>query len=219
MKIFILEHDRVLQEEIDICLNNCRLHITIKKAYDKQALFDEATSLDEYALFVLNLKNPTDARTIDFIRDNGGYAPILLIVEPMEDAMMLKTLYYLGYNDVILKPFPVEEMVFRIYKLCDIWNNDVFFLRNGMYFDFKQGMFITKEEPILLGRKESLLLKCLFLKSPHIVTWDEINAFVYHNEVITQERIRALIKQLRDKLPLKCIKTINGKGYQMIVSS
>ena len=157
MKIFVLESDKTLQNDIDTCLNNCRLKITIKKAYDKQELFDEAPHLEEYALFVLNLKNPADPRVLDFIRENGGYAPILLLLEPMEEPLMLKTLYYLGYNDVIIKPFYVEEMVFRIYKLCEIWNNDVFFLRNGMYFDCKQGMFITKDEPILLGRKESLL--------------------------------------------------------------
>lgn len=218
MKIFVLESDKTLQDSIDTCLNNCRLKITIRKAYNKQELFDEAPHLEEYALFVLNLKNPADPRVMDFIRENGGYAPILLLLEPMEEPLMLKTLYYLGYNDVIIKPFYVEEIVFRIYKLCEIWNNDVFFLRNGMYFDCKQGMFITKDEPILLGRKESLLLKCLFLKSPHVVTWDEIISFVYHNEIITQERIRALVKQLRSKLPLDCIKTVNGKGYQILTT-
>lgn len=64
-----------------------------------------------------------------------------------------------------------------------------------------------------LAKKEALLLKCLFLKSHGITSCDEIISLVYQNEIVSQERIRALIKQLRDKLPYDLIRTFCGKGY------
>lgn len=216
MKIFMLEPDTKLQDEIDICLNNCRLKIDVKKAKTEQELFDEERFLDDYSLFVLNLKNPTDTHTIDFIRNNGSLAPILLVLEADVAPHIFHTLSSFAYNDVIMKNFFVEEIVYRIYKLCNIWNETTFYLGNDISFNCQKKIFTFKGEEVLLGKKETLLLKCFFLKLPSIVTCDEIIAFVYENEIVSCERVRALIKQLRDKLPCDLIRTLNGKGYQLV---
>ncbi|WP_024956008.1 helix-turn-helix domain-containing protein [Sulfurospirillum arcachonense] len=215
MKVFFLYSDVKVQNDVIECLDQKRLKINVRKSQNIQDLYDEVDSLDTYNLFILYLENPIDARTMNFIRENGGLAPILLILNHDQDPSTFKTIYYLSYNDIIIKDFLIEEMVYRIYKLCNIWNNDVFFLPNGMYFDCKNAIFINKEEQILLGKKEASLLKYLFLKTPHVATWSEIVTYVYQNEIISQERIRSLVTQLRSKLPIKLIKTVKGQGYQI----
>lgn len=216
MKILLLEPDKLLRDAIELCLNQCRLKMYVKKIGTMKELFNEVSSFANYSLFIINLKNPTDPKTIDFIRENGGLAPILLIMEPHVDSLLLKTVYYLAYDDIIIKEFTPEEMVYRIYKLCHIWNNNVFFLGNDINFDCKKGIFTFKEECILLGKKECKLLKYLILKSPGILTCDEIISFVYENEIVSQGSIRALVKQLRNKLPLDLIQTVKGSGYQIL---
>ena len=216
MKIFFLDPDVNLQNEIDICLNQCRLKIDVKKTQNEHDIFDEVLSLDDYSLFILNLKNPADTKILDFIRTNGKLAPVLLVLESTLSPQIFHTLSSFPYNDIIIKKFSVEEIVYRIYKLCHIWNDNIFYLGNGICFDFKKRLFIVNDKPILLGKKEALLLKCLFLKSHGVTSCAEIISFVYENEIVSQERIRALVKQLRDKLPYDLIKTFHGKGYQIV---
>lgn len=216
MKIFMLDPDRALQNKIDICLNQCRLKIDVKKVQNEQDLLAEEPFLDDYSLFVLNLKNPTDTHIIDFIRNNGSLAPILLVLEADVAPHIFHTLSSFAYNDVIMKKFFVEEIVYRIYKLCNIWNETTFYLGDAICFDCQKRIFSYKGEEVLLGKKETQLLKCLFLKLPSVVTCDDIIAFVYENELVSYERVRALVKQLRDKLPCDVIRTLNAKGYQLV---
>jgi len=215
MKIFFLDPDINLQHKIDTCLNQCRLKIDVKKTQNEHDIFDEEPFLEEYSLFILNLKNPADTKILDFIRTNGKLAPVLLILESTLSPQIFQTLSSFSYDDIIIKNFTVEEIVYRIYKLCHIWNDTIFYITHDICFDFKKRMFIFHQEHIALGKKEALLLKCLFLKSHGVTSCDEIISFVYQNEIVSQERIRALIKQLRDKLPYDLIKTLHGKGYQI----
>lgn len=219
MKVFLLEPDSELADEIDIGLNTLRLKMKIKKVQFEEELRQEAPLFPSYALFILNLKNPTNPCIIKFIRENGGNAPILLILESNVDTTILKTLYYLTYDDVILKNFTLDEIAFRIYKLCDIWNNDNFFLGKDVYFDFKHCKFVNQEHEMILGRKESLLLKFLSVKAPHCVSFPEIACYVYEDEVASEERIRSLVRQLRSKIPHDLIETVKGEGYRIVNQS
>lgn len=217
MKVLFLEPDRALADDIDIFMNKLRLKMNMKKIQSEEEIMHEGPSLLDYSLFILNLKNPTDPSIMKFIRQRGNDAPILLILDKVANPRMLQTLYYLSYDDVIIKDFSPDEIAFRIYKLCHIWNDDTFFLAKDVCFDFKNALFIYKEDKIFLGRKEALFLKYLLAKSPHIVSSDEIVCYVYHNEVISQERIRSLVRQLRAKLlPFHLIETVKGEGYRIV---
>ncbi|MBE0496806.1 MAG: response regulator transcription factor [Campylobacterales bacterium] len=216
MKIFLLESDRALQERIEACLNRYRLRINVHKVHSEEALLDHVGVLSEYALFALNLSNPLDPSLMHFLRNNGGDAPILLILEPTFDPPKLKTLYYHSYNDIIFKPFFPEEIMFRIYKLCDIWNDDKFFFSQETYFDCKHLQFIHGEEEITLGKKEALLLKFLLVKSPCVVSFADIVYYIYRGESVSEDCIRSLVRQLRGKIPLNFIETVKGEGYRVV---
>jgi len=218
VKVFLLEPDGELADSMDVYLNSLRLKMKIKKVKNEEALFAEDVSLlPTYALFILNLKNPVDPTIMHYLREHGVDVPILLIIEPTFDTKDFKTLYYLSYDDMIVKPFTPQEIAFRIYKLCDIWNDDTFFVTKDVYFDFKHAKFVNRDEEVILGRKEALLLKLLFMKSHHVVSSHEIEYYVYQDEAVSEERIRSLIRQLRAKLlPFHFIETVKGEGYKII---
>jgi len=216
VKVFLLEPDGVLADSIDTYLNQLRLKMKLKKVQNEEEIFKEDfASLSTYSLFILNLKNPTDPSIMHYLRENGGDAPILLILEASLDPRNFKTLYYLSYDDMIVKDFSPPEIAFRIYKLCDIWNDDTFFVSKEVYFDFKHAKFINHEQEIILGKKEALLLKLLFVKSHHIVSFHEIEYYVYQDEAVSEERIRSLVRQLRSKVPHELIETVKGEGYRI----
>lgn len=216
MKVYLLEPDTAFADSIDTYLNQLRLKMKIKKVQKEEAIFEEsALSLSTYSLFILNLKNPIDPSMMHYIRENGGEAPILLILESTIDPKNFKTLYYLSYDDMIVKHFSPQEIAFRIYKLCDIWNDDTFFVTKEIFFDFKHAKFVNHEVEIILGRKEALLLKLLFVKSHHVVSSHEIEYYVYQDEIVSEERIRSLVRQLRGKIPHDLIETVKGEGYRI----
>jgi DNA-binding response OmpR family regulator len=215
MKIFFLEKNIGLKQKVISCLNACRFKFRIKSVENEDEIFTEKDSLESYCLFILNLRNPVDSKVIDYIRQCGGFAPILLILEADIDPKLLKTLYYLSYNDIIIKDFSPEEIIFRIYKLCNIWNDGIFCFGNEIYFDCEKNVLMRHDEQIFFGKKESLLLKYLCLKYPNLASYEEIIDYVYDNEVIAQDRIRSLIKQIRKKIPFNFIQTIKGEGFQI----
>jgi len=215
MKIFFLEPDRDFAQNITDKLNSTRLQVDMKIVQDEAVLFLEEAHLHEYALFILNLKNPIDKRVLNLIRNRTNETPILLILEKDVKLEWVKILYYLSYDDIIIKDFYPEEILFHIYKLCDVWNDDVFTISKGVYFDFKHSHIVHNEEKIHLGKKEALMLKFLFVKSPHFVSCDELIYYVYEDEIVSTERIRSLMRQTRGKLPVDLIETKRGLGYRI----
>ena len=216
MEIFLLEPDGELADSIETYLNQLRLKMKIKKVKSEKAIFEEdVATLSHYSLFILNLTNPTDPSIMHYLRKHGADAPLLLIIESHFDPRKFRILYYFSYNDMIVKPFTPQEIAFRIYKLCNIWNDDTFFVSKDVFFDFKHSKFMYHEEEIVLGKKEALLLKLLFVKVHHIVSSAEIEYYVYQDEAISEERIRSLVRQLRAKIPFDLIETVKGLGYRI----
>ncbi len=216
MKMLLLEPDKKLAKEIVECIDATRVTLEAKIIHEEIEVYDDVAFLEECSIFVLNLKEPLNINTMRFIRENGNDAPILLICEKDIRPRMFKVIYYLSYNDVIVKDFCPEEIVFRIYKLCNLWNDDVFFINHDTFYDFKKAIFVHNDERVHLGRKEAMMLKILFIKSPCLVTFDEIIYYVYQNEIVPHERIRSIIRELRHKLPKDLIQTKKGEGYQLV---
>ncbi len=215
MKVLILEHDIALAQRIKEYLCSTRIRFDVKIISKEEDLSKDLAFLKACSIFVLNLKNPKDIKIKNFIRENISEAPILLILEKNINPSIFKELYYLSYDDVITKDFFPEEITFRIYKLCKIWNDDIFFISNEIYFNYKVRKFYYKEKEILLGKKESRLLKLLFMKAPSIVSFEDINYYVYIDNMISQEKVRSLVKEVRKKIIIDLIKTKKGEGYSI----
>ncbi len=214
MKALILESDTKLVDEIETWINSYRSKIELTKLTKESELFKQERYLGNYSLLILNLKDPLDKKMLRLIKQNTT-APILLILNKCMDYEVLKDIYYNSYNDIIIKDFCPQEMVFRVYKLCELWNENNFYISKGNYFDFEKSIFVYDNDVIKLGPKESLMLKLLFMKKSNIVSVDKIIEYIYQNEVGVEERVRSLIRQLRAKLPIPLIKTIRSEGYMI----
>lgn len=218
MKIFILEPDKNFVDRITEALNSTRTRFVITHVQNEQEVYSYKSHFSSYNIFILNLKNPLDVRVERFIRENGGYnVPILLLLErSIVTFELYRTLHYIDrYHDITIKDDLIEPVIHRTFKLCNIWNDDMFFLTKDIYFDFRNFIFMHNESEIKLGKKETLLLKLLCIKSPHYATHNEIAHFVYQDDFISSEKIRALIKIIRQKLPINLISSVKFCGYQI----
>ena len=84
MKIMLLEPDKDLANSLDTYINSLRLKMHVKKLTSETELLQEK-GLKTYSLFVLNLQDPLSPNILKFIRNNGGIAPVLLILEKNPD--------------------------------------------------------------------------------------------------------------------------------------
>ena len=83
-------------------------------------------------------------------------------------------------------------------------------------YDEDKKILSYKKEAIKLTKKEILFLELLFNNSFRIVSYDEIESYVWENSVMTENSIRSLVKNLRRKLPLNLIENLSGVGYKLV---
>ncbi|MDC0933675.1 winged helix-turn-helix domain-containing protein, partial [Arcobacteraceae bacterium] len=82
-------------------------------------------------------------------------------------------------------------------------------------YNFNEHTLYVSDEKIILARKEILFLELFITNLNRIVTYDEIENYVWEGEESNIDNIRALIKRIRKKLPEDSIKIVTGYGYTL----
>ena len=128
-----------------------------------------------------------------------------------------------GADDYISKPIRPKVLISRINALLRRFektnelkpsNQQIITFKN-LIIDKERHLVIRNDEEIVLPRKEFKLLLLLTSKPEKVFTREEILNKVWGVDVVVGDRtIDVHIRKLRDKLKLKCIKTIKGVGYK-----
>ena len=88
-------------------------------------------------------------------------------------------------------------------------------LGDKFYFDKSSSLFYLNEKMIELNKKELLFLKLLVLNRNRVVSYVEIEQYVWEDEYMSINSLRTTIGFLRKKLPFNCIKNISNMGYKL----
>ncbi len=87
--------------------------------------------------------------------------------------------------------------------------------KRGLYLQEASYSAYYAGEKLPLTLSEYLLLKTLYQSPSRVFTREQLILHIYNEEYIGNDRIiDAHIKNLRKKLPVNCIKTVIGVGYQ-----
>lgn len=212
-KILLLSKDFDLNINLSAAFYRFNFRITRFESEEEVVKdFDDGNRYDLYAI-------ETTARELNlglvkFLRDNRNITPILLILDESIPTIF-KKIYYAKVDDFIIKPFPPDEFIFHVFRLCKVLLGSKFEFKNGLVFD-KDALCVTQgERKFYLGKKESLFLEMLAKNSPHVVTYDELDHHIYKGEYASQDRLRSLIREIRKKVPALEIITIRGIGYKI----
>ena len=66
-----------------------------------------------------------------------------------------------------------------------------------------------------MAKKEILFLELYIKNLNRVVSYEELETYVWEGEITNLDNIRALIKRLRKKLPEESIKIVTGIGYTL----
>ena len=211
LKILILEDN-------DALLNVMKLALS-RESYTVDCFKDGKDALNAigngYSCFILDINVPSidGIEVLQYIKCNHSNTPVI-IISSNHELEKIQLSYEKGCNDYIKKPFFMYELVHKVKALCTIQNKYIIFNKDYKY-DFIEHILYEKEEKIILAKKEILFLELFCENINKVVSYEEIDEYVWEGEATNLDNIRALIKRLRKKIPSETIKIVTGIGYTL----
>jgi Response regulators consisting of a CheY-like receiver domain and a winged-helix DNA-binding domain len=213
MKVLLVEDDRLLGDSLTEYLQS-EGFIT-DWVYDPREVMD-LLEVSRYDVIVLDLMMPHigGEELIKAIREKDKETPILVLTakQRLEDK---RTCFELGADDYLTKPFEMEELVLRLRALYRRKNPQDVVVIDEVEVCFSKEMVKVKGKPISLSKKDWLVLKFLVENRGRFVSHEEILNYVWGDEPVGEDVVRAHIKNLRKLLPEGFIKTMKGRGYRV----
>jgi DNA-binding response OmpR family regulator len=213
MKVLLVEDDRLLGESLTEYLQS-EGFIT-DWVYDPREVMD-LLEVSSYDVIVLDLMMPHvgGEELIKAIREKDKETPILVLTakQRLEDK---RTCFELGADDYLTKPFEMEELTLRLKALYRRKNPQDVVVIDGVEVCFSKEMVKVEGKPLSLSKKDWLVLKFLVENRGRFVSHEEILNYVWGDEPVGEEVVRAHIKNLRKLMPEGFIKTMKGRGYRV----
>ncbi len=208
-----MEDDRLLGESLTEYLQS-EGFIT-DWVYDPREVMD-LLEVSRYDVIVLDLMMPHigGEELIKAIREKDKETPILVLTakQRLEDK---RTCFELGADDYLTKPFEMEELTLRLKALYRRKNPQDVVVIDEVEVCFSKEMVKVKGKPISLSKKDWLVLKFLVENRGRFVSQEEILNYVWGDEPVGEDVVRARIKNLRKLMPEGFIKTMKGRGYRV----
>ncbi len=172
--------------------------------------------LSKFDLVVLDLILPDlcGEKILEIIRAQDPYLPVIILtakgaIENKEEC------FEKGADDYLTKPFDILELYLRIKALLRRNQRKTVskYILGEAIVDVSSGLIIYKGRRISLSGRAWNLLLYLLKNRGRIVSKQEILNNVWKDVVVTEDSVRAYIKELRQVLPKNTIKTFKGRGY------
>ncbi len=170
----------------------------------------------DIAVLDIMVPNKNGLEVLEIIRKDFPEMPVIMLTALDQEAMQVKA-FNLFADDYVIKPVSPLILLKRMETI----------LRRSGYKAENQektmGLFIHEEsyqafydgKTLELTISEFLLLQTLFQRPNQVFTREQLILQIYNEDYVGNDRIiDAHVKNLRKKLPVNCIKTVIGVGYQ-----
>jgi len=222
-KIFIIEDDKKIREELSIFLN--KYGYSCSYSEDFANIVAEALKYDP-RLILLDISLPMfDGYYICREIRKVSSVPIIVVTSRQSEMDELMSMN-LGADDFITKPYNTQILLARIASVLKrtYHNNDSEILSyKGLSLNISQSSVAYKEEKVELTKNESRILNLLLKKKETIVSRNEIMDYLWQSdEFIDDNTLTVNVNRLRKKLESigveGLLQTKRGQGYIIIWS-
>ena len=151
------------------------------------------------------------------IRQKDKKTQIIIITAFCDKDYLLKAIE-LGLVKYLVKPVCEKEFEEALF-LCvnSLQNNEsnIIKLDENSYFDIFNKNLLINEEIIKLRTKEILFLELLIKNKNRYVSYEEIENYVWNDNVMTKDAIKTLVKNIKTKIPKDLILNLTNSGYKI----
>ncbi len=151
------------------------------------------------------------------IRKKDSMTPIVMITAHTDKEYLLRVVD-LHLEQYITKPINLKDLKNSLKKcLSVISKNHALYkeLPQGYSYDFDNKMLTCKDEMIKLSKKEIALFELLIQNRHRIVTYAELQNYIWQDEIMSDDALKSLVRNIRNKFPKDYIKNLSGIGYKL----
>lgn len=210
----LIEDDHFLGESLKDYLEMHGFSVTwIKEG------FKEIENLVDFSCFhgiILDLILPerSGEEILGIIRSKTVSVPVLVLTARGE-LETKKTCFLSGADDYLVKPFEMEELILRLNALIRRGGTVGCYMIGGCIVDERTGTISRGGKELRISRRAWNLLIYLLRNRGRIIDKEELLNNVWHDAHVTEETLRAYIKELRKLLP-QSVETYKGRGYRLV---
>lgn len=220
MRVLIIEDDKGLASAVKKGLEQFGLYGDIANT---AAEGEEKIFINEYdcILLDLNLPDKEGLEVLKELRENGKKIPVIIVTARDAIKERAKGLD-LGADDYIVKPFDLIELKSRIHavirRLYGRVNSEIKI--GELLIDLKTRVVSYQLEEIKLSAKEFDILEYIAIRSPEVVSSEDIAEHVYDEffdpfSSVLRVHISNLKKKLKNISGKEILLNIKGKGYEL----
>ena len=216
-RVLFLEDEPTIREVLKEYMSISGYEVTEAERGDTAiTLLQENT----YDLAVLDIMVPgvDGFEVLAYIREHYEHMGVIMLTA-LEDEKTQVQAFNLYADDYVIKPVSpiillkrmetVLRRTMRTQKTEDKQENTGLYLRKEEYCAY------YNQEALPLTVSEYLLLQTLYEEPKRVFTREQLILRIFNEDYIGNDRIiDAHVKNLRKKLPVNCIKTVIGIGYQ-----
>lgn len=175
-----------------------------------------------YDIAVLDVMVPgaDGFEVLQYIRDNCPQTAAIMLTALEDEKTQIKA-FNLYADDYVIKPVsPIillkrMETILRRTLYMEEKERPAVKERRGLYLEEEAYSAYYGDEKLPLTLSEYLLLQALYNEPKRVHTREQLILHIFNEEYIGNDRIiDAHVKNLRKKLPVNCIRTVIGVGYQ-----
>ncbi len=211
--MLLVEDDRLLGESLKEYLES--EGFWVDWIYDSREFFN-LLEVSIYDAIVLDLMMPhiSGEELLRELREKGNTTPVLILTAKgrLEDK---EKCFSLGADDYLTKPFEPKELLLRLRALYRRTVRQERLKLKNIEVDLRAGRVWVEGREIRLSKKEWLMFKYLVENRDRFVPTEELLNYVWGDEPVGDEVVRAHIKNLRRLLPEGFIVSQKGRGYRV----
>lgn len=152
------------------------------------------------------------------LRKEDRDIPVVMITAHTDKKYLLEAVE-LHMEKYIVKPIELDELFEVLEKCVDVLNlNNITILKvdNNYSYDHDRKELFYKDEVIILNKKEMSFLELLISNQNRVVTYEELQEYVWADDIMTDSALRSLVRNLRKKIPTDVIFNLSGIGYRLV---
>jgi two-component system, OmpR family, response regulator VanR len=118
----------------------------------------------------------------------------------------------------LVKPVREKEFEEALFLCINSLENDesnIVRLDDSTYFDTFNKNLISNDEIIKLRAKELVFLELLIKNKNRYVSYEEIENYVWNDNVMTKVALKTIVKNIKIKIPKDLIQNLTNSGYKI----
>ena len=151
------------------------------------------------------------------IRQKDKKTQIIIITAFCDKDYLMKAIE-LQLVKYLVKPVREKEFEEALFLCINSLENDesnIVRLDDSTYFDTFNKNLISNDEIIKLRAKELVFLELLIKNKNRYVSYEEIENYVWNDNVMTKDALKTLVKNIKTKIPKDLILNLTNSGYKI----